>query len=230
MQKAQPATMQETVQLSEQEEKDHIFSLLIYSLVLKDWQPEEVPWKARRGYNIGTLLVDENNLPVYHGLNAVTKTNNSTQHGEVRAITAYLEKTGRFNLSGFTVYTTLEPCAMCAGMIIMTECSRLVHGQHDYTYSKAIERLHFDSSQIGGFSPYPRRVMVQASTLPIRFLLEEGLKNFLRTDTEKVLAKFLASPAAKSIYEEARDLFLRFPVTYLQNTPFYEAALHYYQT
>ena len=38
-------------------ERDNIFSLLAYSVVLKNWQTDR---KTGRGYNIGSVLVDEN--------------------------------------------------------------------------------------------------------------------------------------------------------------------------
>lgn len=49
-----------------QTELDKIYSLLAYSLVLKDWQTDSIPRYARRGYNIGTILVNRNK-EVYTG-------------------------------------------------------------------------------------------------------------------------------------------------------------------
>jgi len=72
-----------------QTEKDNIFSLLAYSVVLKGWQwQHEQP--GVRGYNIGSVLVNSNNEIVCWARNAVDITENESQHGEVRLITNYL--------------------------------------------------------------------------------------------------------------------------------------------
>jgi len=211
-----------------QQEIDDIYSLLTYSLVYKDWQPESLPRSKRRGYNIGALLVDKNNLPVKFELNCINSTDNATQHGEVRAITSYLENTRSFNLSGFTVYTTLEPCVMCAGMMTMTAVKRVVYGQRDVEYSKAFERLAIDTRPIGGFAPYPRRVLAQASDIQYCKDLDMMYREFLEKDDEKILAKFLASNQAKEVYQRATDQFLNYKVNFDENRSIYQRALEFY--
>ncbi len=207
-----------------QQEIDDIHSLLIYSLVYKDWQPDSIPRRERRGYNIGALIVDKENLPVYHELNCINSTDNATQHGEVRAITRYLEKTRIFNLSGFTIYTTLEPCVMCAGMMTMTAVKRVVYGQRDVDYSKAFERLALDTRPIGGFAPYPRKVVAQASKIIYCAELDEMYREFIEKDEEKILAKFLASESAREIYEKAYNSFLSYKVQFPENSRIYESS------
>merc|ERR1711924_116635 len=98
----------------------------------------------------------------HYGLNAVTS-GNSTKHAEIIAITEYLEKSGRSDLSGFTIYTTLEPCIMCGGMMTMTGVRRVVYGQNDVDFSKGLERLAIDTSSHGGYPPYVRKVVVHQS-------------------------------------------------------------------
>lgn len=142
-----------------QKELDRIYSLLTYSLVLKDWQADSIPRNDRRGYNIGTILVNGNMEVAHWGLNCINSTKNVTQHGEVRAITSYLDSLKSFNLEGFTLYTTLEPCAMCSGMATMTNIERVVYGQKDIDFSGALDRLSLNSKKFGGFKPYPRTVI-----------------------------------------------------------------------
>jgi len=211
-----------------QQEKDDIFSLLIYALVYKDWQDGSVPRNKRRGYNIGALLVNPQFEPAFHGLNCINSTDNATQHGEVRAITQYLEQTRKFNLEGYHVYTTLEPCIMCAGMMTMTAVKRLVYGQHDVDYSKAFERLAMDTRPIGGFAPYPRRVVATASALEHGKKLDDAYKDFLSKDPEKVLAKFLASDPAEEIFKQADENFLGYNIKFPENQTVYANALTYY--
>lgn len=223
----EPVLEQTTVD-APQQERDDIFSLLAYALVYQDWQQGSVPRNKRRGYNIGAVLVNPQFEPVFHGLNCINSTDNATQHGEVRAITQYLEQTRKFNLDKYHVYTTLEPCVMCAGMITMVSVGRVVYGQHDVDYSKAFERLAMDTRPIGGFAPYPRRVQALASQLPFCKQLDDAYKVFLSSDPEKVLAKFLTSEGAEAIYKQASADFFSYTIKYSENQSVYEKALAFY--
>ena len=215
---------------SRQKEIDHFYMLLAYALVYKHWQPGHIPRSERRGYNIGALLVDPQNDPVFYGLNCIDSTDNATQHGEVRAITGYIEKKKCFNLDGFTMYTTLEPCIMCAGMMTMTVVKRVVYGQHDVGYSKAFERLSADTSLMGGFPPYPRQVLHQASTVPFTDKLDQAYALYLETAPEKILALFLGSETANRIYLDAYNDFLTYAVQCPENELLYHQATRFLQT
>jgi len=211
-----------------QSERDNIFSLLVYSLVYDDWQSEDVPRRERRGYNIGALIVNDSYQPVYYDLNCINKTDNATQHGEVRAITNYLEEANKYNLKGHTIYTTLEPCVMCAGMMTMTSVDRIVYGMNDVDYSKAFERLAIDTRPIGGFAPYPRKVEAQASNAVFRKELDDAYQQFLSIEEEKILVKFLVSAKAKEIFSSAKEAFITFEVQHQENKSIYKSALNYY--
>ena len=198
--------------------------LLAYALVYQDWQSEHIPREQRRGYNIGAVLVNPENKAVNAALNCINATNNTTQHGELRVMMNYIGQSNCFNLSGFTVYTTLEPCIMCAGMMMMTDVKRVVFGQHDVMFSKAFERLSLDSSESGGFTPYPRQVIVQASDSEYCRHLDKAYDLFLQKAEEKILARFLASDTAKGIYAEAYNAFANYQVQYPENKIYLEAA------
>lgn len=211
------------------QEVDEIFSLLTYALVYANWQPGSVPRQQRRGYNIGAVLVDASQQPVFCGLNCVNATDNATQHGELRAITAYLEKTRRFNLDGFTIYTSLEPCIMCAGMMTMTDIDRVVYGQKDVDFSNGLERLALDSRAFGGYAPFKRTTWADASPSDFRAHLDAAYQRFLSTEQEKILAKFLAGPEAEAIFKEAHAAFLSFEVKYPANAAIYAAARVFFE-
>jgi tRNA(Arg) A34 adenosine deaminase TadA len=213
-----------------QEEIDEIFTLLAYSIVYKDWQSGNVPREKRRGYNIGAVIVNDKNKPVHYGLNCINSTDNATQHGEVRSIISYLDKTRKFNLAGHTIYTTLEPCVMCAGMITMTAFKRVVYGQHDVDYSRAFERLAIDTRSIGGFAPYPRTVIAISANTAFCKQLDSAYQEFLKKDSEKVLAKFLVSDEAHQIYKAASEKFLTYKVANIQNQKIYDTAFKFFNT
>ena len=54
-----------------------------------------------------------------------------TAHAEVIAIRRAAKKLGSWRLEGCTLYVTLEPCAMCAGAIVLSRLPRLVYGAAD---------------------------------------------------------------------------------------------------
>jgi tRNA(adenine34) deaminase len=54
-----------------------------------------------------------------------------TAHAEVLALRAAAERLGGWRIPGATIYVTLEPCAMCAGAIVLARVPRVVYGAAD---------------------------------------------------------------------------------------------------
>jgi tRNA(adenine34) deaminase len=54
-----------------------------------------------------------------------------TAHAEILALRAAAERVGTWHLEGSTLYVTLEPCAMCAGALVLARVGRLVFGAAD---------------------------------------------------------------------------------------------------
>jgi tRNA(adenine34) deaminase len=54
-----------------------------------------------------------------------------TAHAELLAIQAAARSVGAWRLSGVTVYVTLEPCAMCAGALVLARVDKVVFGTRD---------------------------------------------------------------------------------------------------
>src|ERR1700710_1829557 len=54
-----------------------------------------------------------------------------TAHAEILAIRAAAEALGGWRLPGTTLYVTLEPCAMCAGAIVLARIPTVVFGTAD---------------------------------------------------------------------------------------------------
>ena len=65
-----------------------------------------------RGGPFAALVVKEGR-PVASGANAVTRTNDPTAHAEIQAIRAASSALGIFDLSGYELFTSCEPCPMC---------------------------------------------------------------------------------------------------------------------
>ncbi len=55
-----------------------------------------------------------------------------TAHAEINAIRITAQKLKRWNLTGCTLYVTLEPCPMCAGACVNSRISRVVYGAKNF--------------------------------------------------------------------------------------------------
>jgi tRNA(adenine34) deaminase len=211
-----------------QEERDNIYMLLAYSVVLKDWQQKGA---KQRGHNIGSILVDQNGKVVFWARNSNMVTGNGTQHGEVRLMIGYLDKVKSYSLKGYTIYTSLEPCAMCSGMMTLQSVTRTVYGQADPGYGKALERLSLDTHELPellpklfdeGYCPYPRGVISDPSKTDTYQQLNSAYKKAGGSITD-----FLLTDEARKIYENAQMAFLNFHVKYQENEEFLKNAIDF---
>src|SRR6185503_1519638 len=65
------------------------------------------------------------------GHNAVITENDPTAHAEIVALREAAKATRNYRLNGAVLYSTIEPCAMCAGAIVHSRVARLVYGTED---------------------------------------------------------------------------------------------------
>ena len=54
-----------------------------------------------------------------------------TAHAELLALKAAAKELGGWRMGGAAIYVTLEPCAMCAGALVLARIGRLVYGPLD---------------------------------------------------------------------------------------------------
>ena len=83
---------------------------------------------ARGNRPLGSLLVDVDGKTVSKGENRVHTDTDPTAHGEMVVIRDGCRKLNTLDLSGCTLYTSLEPCPMCCWAIFEAKVSRLVLG------------------------------------------------------------------------------------------------------
>ena len=88
----------------------------------KAYASDEVP--------VGAVLVYENKV-IARGHNQVEQLQDATAHAEMICLTAGAAALSNWRLTGSTLYCTLEPCAMCAGALLASRCTRLVWGAPD---------------------------------------------------------------------------------------------------
>ena len=79
---------------------------------------------------VGAVVVrGDEVLAVAHNLRESAQ--DPTAHAEILAIRAAARKLGSWRLVGCAIYVTLEPCAMCAGAMVLARISRCVYGAAD---------------------------------------------------------------------------------------------------
>jgi tRNA(adenine34) deaminase len=77
---------------------------------------------------VGCVIVDASGRELGKGRNARETLADPTAHAEMIAIRAAAATVGGWRLDGATAYVTLEPCAMCAGALVLARVSRVVFG------------------------------------------------------------------------------------------------------
>ena len=86
------------------------------------WDQGEVP--------VGAVLVRKGKI-LSEGSNSTIQRSDPTAHAEVVAIREGTRRVGDWRLPDTTLYVTLEPCAQCAGAIVLSRIPRVVYGATD---------------------------------------------------------------------------------------------------
>jgi tRNA(adenine34) deaminase len=79
---------------------------------------------------IGAVVVREGEVIGAAG-NERERRRDPTAHAEILALQAAAESLGGWRIPDSTIYVTLEPCAMCAGAIVLARVPRLVYAAAD---------------------------------------------------------------------------------------------------
>jgi tRNA(adenine34) deaminase len=83
---------------------------------------EEVP--------VGAVIMQDGEL-LGEAHNEMVRRHDPTAHAELLAIHRALTRAGEDRLVNATVYITLEPCAQCAGSLVLAKVGRVVFGAWD---------------------------------------------------------------------------------------------------
>jgi tRNA(adenine34) deaminase len=79
---------------------------------------------------VGALVARGDQVVAAAG-NARERLQDPTAHAEVLALREASRAVGSWHLDGCTLYVTLEPCAMCAGALVLARIDRVVYGADD---------------------------------------------------------------------------------------------------
>ena len=87
---------------------------------------------ARRGeVPVGACVVSASGELLALAGNRTRADCDPTAHAEVLALREAARKVGNYRLTGAVLYSTIEPCAMCAGALVQARVGRLVYGARD---------------------------------------------------------------------------------------------------
>ncbi|QJR81791.1 tRNA adenosine(34) deaminase TadA [Alteromonas pelagimontana] len=79
---------------------------------------------------VGAVVVIDNSV-VGEGWNASITEHDPSAHAEMRALRAAAREIENYRVVDATLYVTLEPCSMCAGLLVHARVKRVVFGAYD---------------------------------------------------------------------------------------------------
>ena len=93
-----------------------------YSLAVSAGDAGDVP--------VGAVVVHDGKI-IGRGQNRRQELSDPSAHAEILAMKDASKKIGSWNLSGCSLYVTLEPCPMCAGAVIVSRMDNVYFGAYD---------------------------------------------------------------------------------------------------
>jgi tRNA(Arg) A34 adenosine deaminase TadA len=187
-------------------ERDTIFSLLTVAAVAATW--DDTPLGEGRGHNIGALLVDKKHRPVAFARNESTGRRDLTEHAELRLMRGHIaDSPDRTELHKHAIYTTLEPCVMCAGMMLMTNIRRAVYALPDPMFGGVFDRLE------SGQTPYPKPI----EHLPADRSVFHPLHLAFSESGAQETIEWLPTPSARGAFVECATIFQNYTPAHPEN-------------
>jgi len=121
---------------------------------------------------VGAVIVMGDEV-VGRGRNSPIERSDPTAHAEILALRNAGAAVGNYRLEGATLYTTLEPCVMCAGALVAARIAKVIFGARDL--------------RLGGVRSKFR--LADADVLNHRLAIEEGV---LGAECAELMLRFFA--------------------------------------
>jgi tRNA(adenine34) deaminase len=96
---------------------------------------------------VGAVLVQGETI-IGEGWNQPILTCDPTAHAEIVALRQAARRMENYRLGGATLYVTLEPCAMCAGAIVLARVERLVFAARDLRFGAVRSKFRLADSEL----------------------------------------------------------------------------------
>ena len=148
---------------------DEKFMRQAIELAQESEQAGEVP--------VGAVVVVGGEV-VGYGSNFPIRDIDPTAHAEMKAIREAARRVENYRLPGSTLYCTLEPCAMCAGAIVLARVERLVFAARDLRFGAVRSKF----------------ALVDSPLLNHQVRVQEGL---LAAEAGKLLTEFFGRTRAR---------------------------------
>ncbi|MBU2894015.1 tRNA adenosine(34) deaminase TadA [Colwellia sp. D2M02] len=124
---------------SDNHEKDDVYFMQqAYALAQQAEQHNEIP--------VGAVVVYQGEI-IGRGFNQSIMTNDPSAHAEMLAIRAAGKQLNNYRLIDCTLYVTLEPCPMCAGLLVHSRIKRLVCASPDLKTGSAGSALNLTNNE-----------------------------------------------------------------------------------
>jgi tRNA(adenine34) deaminase len=96
---------------------------------------------------VGAVVV-LNGEVIGRGRNAPIESNDPSAHAEMIALREAALAIGNYRVENATIYSTLEPCVMCAGALVAARVERLVFGARDLRFGGVRSKFRIADSEL----------------------------------------------------------------------------------
>jgi tRNA(adenine34) deaminase len=121
---------------------------------------------------VGAVVVVAGEI-IGRGRNSPIERSDPTAHAEILALREACAAAGNYRLEGAILYTTLEPCVMCAGALVAARIAKVVFGARDLRFGGVRSKFR----------------LADADVLNHRLVIEEGL---LGAECAELMLRFFA--------------------------------------
>lgn len=121
---------------------------------------------------VGAVIVMAGEV-IGRGRNSPIEHSDPTAHAEILALREACAAVGNYRLEGAILYTTLEPCVMCAGALVAARIAKVVFGARDLRFGGVRSKFR----------------LADAEVLNHRLAIEEGL---LGAECAELMLRFFA--------------------------------------
>jgi len=149
--------------------EDEQFMLAALREAWKAFNANEVP--------VGAVLVKDKQI-IARGYNQVELLQDATAHAELLCLTSGEAALENWRLKGTTLYCTIEPCAMCAGAMLLTRIDALVWGAPDVRHGA-------NGSWVDLFAQQHPMHTIQIRTGVLHAYSAQLMKDFFRMQRQK---------------------------------------------
>jgi tRNA(adenine34) deaminase len=121
---------------------------------------------------VGAVIIMAEEV-IGHGRNSPIERSDPTAHAEILALREACAAAGNYRLEGAILYTTLEPCVMCAGAMVAARIAKVVFGARDLRFGGVRSKFR----------------VADADVLNHRLTIEEGV---LGAECAELMLRFFA--------------------------------------